>query len=289
MQKQKIDKIIQKLPSLSVFFPAYNEEGNIEAVLKQALSVLPRVARKFEVIVIDDGSTDATLHFARKTAERYNAKNGESSGYADPLIRVIHQENKGYGGAVKRGLAEARFEWVFFSDADRQFDLSELKNFIEPTQTNDLVIGYRKNRAEGWKRRMLAVALKIWNKIFLGFPLAIRDIDCAFKLIHRRVLDEVLPLLSDGAMVSTELLFKAHRLGFAYRQIGVNHYERVEGSSTGSNPLVIAQAVIDTFSLRKKLTIEPTVVRLTNAFVHDIHDPWLGLRVFARWFRLQMS
>jgi glycosyltransferase involved in cell wall biosynthesis len=267
------DKETRKLPSLSVFFPAYNEEGNIAAMVKQALEVLPKVAEDYEVIVVDDGSQDKTYEIVKWLSEKFTK------------VRVVTQENLGYGGAVKRGFSEVKHEWVFYSDADRQFDLSELKKFIPHTENHDLVIGYRTNRAEGFKRHLLAKALKVWNKVFLGFPLRIKDIDCAFKLIHRDVLKEVLPLLSDGAMVSTELLFKAHRAGFSYEQVGVRHYPRQVGQSTGSNPKVIAKAVRDTFILRKEFMIKPVLMRLKNAFINDIHDPLLGLRVFIRSYK----
>lgn len=270
-----MSKKTQKLTSLSVFFPAYNEQGNIEAVVKEALAVLPQVADEYEVIVVDDGSRDKTYQIAKNLAEKYQALTGLE------LVRVLTQENKGYGGAVKRGLNETRYEWVFFSDADRQFDLSELRKFIPHIQSHDLIIGYRKNRAEGLKRQILAVALKVWNKLFLGFPLRIKDIDCAFKLIHRNVLNLALPLISDGAMVSTELLLKAHRYGFDYQQVGVRHYPRKVGKSTGSNPKVIAKAVRDTFILRKKFMIEPVVVRLKKALIYDLKDPLLGLKIFT--------
>jgi len=229
----------QKLPELSLFFPAYNEAGNIEEAVKQALTVLPTVAEKFEIIVVNDGSIDATLAIAKRLARKYKT------------VRVVSQRNKGYGGALKLGIKSARYEWVFFTDSDLQFDLQELKKFVAVSSAYDLMIGYRKNRAEGMKRQILAIALKFWNRIFLHFPIYIKDIDCAFKLIHKRVLREVTPLISDGAMVSTELLLKAHRAGFRFEQIGVSHYTRRIGSPTGNNLAVILKAVKDTFELER--------------------------------------
>lgn len=249
-----------KLQSLSIFFPAYNEAGNIEEAIYQALHVAPMVAKKYEVIVINDGSKDSTKAIAERVAKR------------NKHVRVVNQRNKGYGGAVKRGLKEAKYEWVFFTDSDLQFDMAELLSFIPYAGTNDMVLGYRKNRAEGWKRAMLAKALKLWNRVFLSFPVQIKDIDCAFKLIHKSVLKEVLPLYSDGAMVSTEMLLKAHKKGFRYTQIGVTHYLRRVGKPTGSNFKVITKAIKDTFALQQQLIIHSPVAAkfrvATNSVLH---------------------
>lgn len=230
-----------KLPSLSIFFPAYNEAGNIEESVLQALTIAKRVAHKYEVIVVNDGSKDATLSVARRLARQHEN------------IRVVTQANTGYGGALKRGFKASRYEWIFFTDADLQFDITELMNFVEKSTKYQLILGYRKTRAEGWKRQLLADMLKIWNRVLLGFPMNIKDIDCAFKLIHRSVLEKVTPLTSNGAMVSTELLLRAYYAKVAYRQIGVEHYQRSTGSSTGSNLKVILRAVFDTFALQSKL------------------------------------
>ncbi len=243
---------IQKLPALSVFFPAYNEAGNIEEVVKQALAVLPTVAAHYEVIVVNDGSKDGTLQIARRLSKKYKR------------VRVANQRNKGYGGALKRGFKEAKYDWIFFTDADLQFDIAELKKFVAKTAENDLVLGYRLNRAEGMKRQILANTLKIWNRLLLGFPRNIQDIDCGFKLIHRRVLYETGPLLSDGAMVSTELLLKAYRADFRFAQIGVRHYQRRIGEATGSNTKVILKAVRDTFRLQWQMTKQELNTGLSN-------------------------
>lgn len=230
-----------KLPSLSIFFPAYNEAGNIEESVLQALTLAKRVAHQYEVIVVNDGSKDATLSIARRLARQHEN------------VRVVTQANTGYGGALKRGFKVSQYEWIFFTDADLQFDITELLKFVEKTKKYQLVLGYRKTRAEGFKRQLLADMLKVWNRVLLGFPMNIKDIDCAFKLVHRSVLEKVTPLTSNGAMVSTEFLLRAHYSKVAYHQIGVEHYQRSTGSSTGSNVKVIARAIFDTFVLQSKL------------------------------------
>lgn len=234
-----------KLPELSIFFPAYNEEGNIAAAVKQALRVAPKVAHKFEIIVVNDGSKDKTREIGLKIA----AKNQH--------VRVVSQKNKGYGGALKRGFAESKYEWIFFTDADLQFDMGELIKLVNLATNTDLVLGYRIKRADGWKRILLAKGLKFWNRIWFNYPGEIRDTDCAFKLIKRAVIRRVEPLISDGAMISTELILKAKKAGYIWRQVGVNHYQRLSGKPTGSNFGVIWRAVKDTWVLWRNVYLVP--------------------------------
>ena len=132
-----------KIPELSVFFPAYNEAGNIEEVIKQSLRILPEIAKKFEIIIVNDGSTDATKQISERLSKKHSR------------VRVVNQKNLGYGGALKRGFKESKYEWIFFTDSDLQFDLKELKKFVRFTKKYQMILGYRKNRAEGLKRALL--------------------------------------------------------------------------------------------------------------------------------------
>lgn len=245
-------KITHKLPELSLIYPAYNEAGNIEEAIRQAQKVLPKIAKKFEIIVVNDGSKDLTLQIVKRIAEK------------DKNITVVNQRNKGYGGAIKSGFKKAKYEWLFFTDSDLQFDLEEIENFVPYHEDYQLILGFRKNRAEGKKRKLLADMLKIWNYTILGFPREIKDIDCAFKLFNQKVLKTIQPINSNGAMVSTEFLLKAHLAGFKYKQIGVTHYQRNIGNPTGSNLKVIFKAVIDTFSLKKQI--------LTSDFISNLKE-----------------
>jgi len=247
----------QKLSSLTLFFPAYNEAGNIAECIKQANQIAKQVADRYEIIVINDGSTDTTKQIVTRLLEKYSN------------LRLINQHNKGYGGALKRGFKKAKYEWIFFSDSDLQFDFAELHTFIAHTQNSKLILGYRKNRAEGLKRQLLASALKIWNRVLLGFPSKIKDIDCAFKLIHKDVLKLTGALISDGAMVSTEFLLKAYRLDIEFTQIGVTHYSRAHGNPTGSSAKVILKAVRDTFILQGQLVNQ----QLKNLTISTKHLP----------------
>ena len=232
--------IKHSLPELSVFFHCYNEEENIGPLLEQALSVFPQYTDKLEILIIDDGSTDRT----RAIAEEIAAKNS--------VVRVISQKNGGYGAALRTGLEQARYGHVFFADADLQFDLKEFKKLL-PGADADMVIGYRLTRADGFKRVITMKMLKVWSMIFLGYPWYIKDTNCAFKMMKRTSLRRLLPLVTDGAMISTELLLRAHRAGMRIAQVGVHHFDRIHGEATGQKPGVIATAVKETFILRNSL------------------------------------
>lgn len=230
-----------KLSSLSIILPCYNEEENLKKVVDQSLEVAHLVANSYKVIIVDDGSTDKTKQIALNLG-----KNNSN-------IEVISQPNKGYGGAITTGFNAVKTEWMFFTDSDLQFDLTELSNFIEYTKRYDFIFGYRIKRADKFTRVIIAKLLKIWNKIFLGFPLYIKDIDCAFKLMKTSSFKSIHPLVTTGAMISTEFILKIHKKGYKIKQIGVNHYPRIAGKSTGSNFGVIKKAVLETFKLRKDL------------------------------------
>jgi glycosyltransferase involved in cell wall biosynthesis len=230
---------IQRLKSLSVFFPAYNEVDNVEPLVTEAAAVLPRVAEHSEIIIVDDGSTDGTGPLADELASEYEN------------VRVVHNRpNRGYGGAVKAGLDSAGCEWVFFTDGDRQFRLDELPLLVGLAGEADLVLGYRIKRSDPPHRLLNAWMYKTMIRALFG--LKVRDIDCAYKLINRRVLDAI-RLESEGALVSAELLIKARKLGFRFAEIGVRHYPRVAGTQTGAKLSVILRMFRELFRMRARL------------------------------------
>lgn len=228
-----------KLKELSVFFPFYNEEANIAAQTKQALKIIPQFAEKFEIILVDDGSADKTGQIGQKLAADH-----------PNVVLVSHSKNRGYGGALKSGFRKAKYEWIFFSDGDRQFDLKEIGRLLPLTSQADLVIGYRQKRADTPIRLINA---KLFNLLIrLLFGLKVTDIDCAFKLIKKEVVNS-LELKSDGALISSELLIKAQKAGYKIAQTPVSHYPRKIGSPTGANPRVIFKAFYDIFALWREL------------------------------------
>jgi glycosyltransferase involved in cell wall biosynthesis len=225
---------------LSVFFPAYNEEANVRATTEGILRVLPDVADRFEVLIVDDGSMDATGAIADQLAE------------ANPFVRVVHHPtNRGYGGAIRTGLYNCRYELISFVDSDGQFDFGEVPQFLAASQDNDLVIGYRVQRQDS---RLRTINARAWGMLIqFVFGLRVRDIDCAFKLIHKRTLQSLPRLRSDGAMVSAELLIRSRNAGLRIKEVPVHHYPRRAGEQTGANLRVIIKAFRDLFSLWRAL------------------------------------
>ncbi|HEY3333624.1 MAG TPA: glycosyltransferase family 2 protein [Candidatus Limnocylindrales bacterium] len=232
---------------LSYFFPAHNEEASLEALVEEALATLPRIADTFEIIAVDDGSSDGTLAIA----ERLAAANPD-------VVRVVHHEvNRGYGGALRSGFEASRYELLCYTDGDRQFriaDLARLTARMAAPDAPDVVVGYRIRRADPFIRIAYARTYKLANRIFFG--LRVRDVDCAAKLFRREALEGV-RVESGGAFFSAELLIRALRKGRSIVEVGVPHYPRTAGSPTGARPGVIGRAVKDFWLLRLRLWANP--------------------------------
>ncbi|MCZ6681818.1 MAG: glycosyltransferase family 2 protein, partial [Planctomycetota bacterium] len=208
------------MSSLSIFFPCYNEAENVERVTHAALEAAPQFAESFEVIIVNDGSRDRTGEIADQLAAEISE------------VRAVHNRpNRGYGGAVARGLTEARMEWIFFTDGDGQFDIGEVPKLIELLDRGDFAVGYRLKRADSFLRVLNARAWGVLVRAVFG--LTVRDIDCAFKLLPKSLIDAI-ELQSEGALISTELLAKAERHGLRIVETGVNHYPRKAGRQTGA-------------------------------------------------------
>ena len=233
---------MDRLPGISAFFPAFNEEANVPTMVERLRDVLPTVSDDYEIIVVNDGSLDRTAEVADALAA------------ADPHVRVVHHpQNRGYGGALKSGFTASRKPYVFFTDGDGQFDVAEITKLLPCVPEYDVVIGYRIDRAEGGLRRVNAGAWNWLVRRLFGIPS--RDVDCAFKMFDRRVFDVVHPQ-AEGAMISTEVLARAVRSGFRITEVGVHHYPRRHGTPTGANPLVIARAFYELFKLYRKITTD---------------------------------
>ncbi len=221
--------------NISAFFPAYNEEDNIVKMTSSLVNVLNEIADNYEVIIVNDGSKDKTGEVARELCKK------------NSTVRLVeHKENQGYGAAVKSGLRAARYEWIFFTDGDGQFDVKEIKKFLPYTKDYKIVIGYRLKRQDNFMRLLNAWA---WGRL-VGFLFPelkkIKDIDCAFKLIRKELIDEI-EFRTAGAMISTELLLRIIRNGYQVKQIGVGHYPRKAGKQSGANFRVVARAFKELF------------------------------------------
>ncbi len=227
------------LDGVSIVLPCHDEEANVAAAVRMAVRAGWRCARAYEVIVVDDGSRDATLAVATRLAAE------------DPTVRVIvHPDNRGYGAALRSGIAAARQPWVLLTDADLQFDLVELMEFVPFTDDHDLLVGYRMERRDPVGRRLAASA---WNRlVHAAFRLPVRDVDCAFKLVRRDLLDP-LELEASGAMISTELVLRCLSRGARMRELGVHHHPRTAGRQSGTRPRVVARALRELARLRRRL------------------------------------
>lgn len=230
------------MKSISVFFPCYNEQDNVTSTVERALQVLEKLGVDFEVIVVEDGSADATAKIADEIASRNNN------------VRVVHhQTNLGYGAALTSGFKSAVKELVFYTDGDGQFDISELPPLLPLIEQYDIVSCYRLNRQDNLIRRINGWC---WTKLvcFL-FQMKVRDIDCAFKLYKREIFDNI-ELSSSGALIDTEILARAVRRGYSITQRGVHHYPRTAGKQTGANLRVIFRAFRELLQLYNRIRKE---------------------------------
>lgn len=229
--------------SLSVFFPCYNEAANVETTVSKAKTVLARHFTNWEIVLVDDGSKDATGEILDKL------------GQSDKRIKIIHHpQNRGYGAALKSGMYHCRYPWIAFTDADGQFDFSEITKLIDRQKSTgaDMVVGYYLQRQVPFYRKLNSF---VWQQVvFLLFGLRVKDIDCGFKLFSKRVIDTIPHLESErGAFITSEFLIKAKKSGFKIVEIGVHHYPRLEGKGTGADINVIIKSFLDLFRLWVKL------------------------------------
>jgi glycosyltransferase involved in cell wall biosynthesis len=233
----------RRVKELSFFFPAHNEEANLEALVEEALGALPALADRFEIIAVDDGSSDRTPVIADELAAKH-----------PNVVRAVHHPtNLGYGAALRSGFGAARFDLVTFTDGDRQFKVADVGRLIErlgAADAPDVVVGYRLKRADPPIRRWYARIYRLSNRIFFG--VRVRDIDCACKLFKRESLTRI-RVASGGAFFTAELLIKLRFDGRSVAEVGVPHYPRTAGSPTGAKPSVVFRAVRDFWSLRLRL------------------------------------
>jgi glycosyltransferase involved in cell wall biosynthesis len=222
--------MIQKPITLSIFFPTFNEEDNITGSIEKAIEVAehsPYIS-DYEVIVVNDGSSDRT----REIAEAYSAKN--------PHVRVVtHEKNRGAGAALVTGFTSATKDYVFYTDADLQFDIAELNNLLLHLDAADAVIGYRAPRRDPFMRLVNAKGWNVLVRTFFG--LKVRDIDCAFKVFPTASVQR-LDLKAEGAMTIAESLIRLSRAGVTFKEVPVTHWPRTAGSPTGAKLSVILRA-----------------------------------------------
>lgn len=228
---------------LSLVLPAHNEAENIEAVVDRACEVLPKVTKAFEIIVVNDGSQDGTGAIIDRLASERSE------------VRAVHHDvNRGYGAALTSGFQAATGDSVMFMDADRQFDIAEITALLPYVPYYEIVAGYRIQRRDPLYRKLYGkmFGLSVW----LVFGLRMRDIDCAFKIFRADLLKD-LRLSSPGALINTELLLRARQRGASIVQVGVHHYPRPAGESSGGSPQVVFRAMGETVRLWWRLRSDP--------------------------------
>lgn len=207
------------VPSLSVFFPAYNDAQSLPGLLEKTFSVLSAHASEFEVIVVNDGSEDDTAAVLR----------GQSAIYGPRLRVVEHPVNRGYGAALRTGFASARLDLVFYTDGDAQYDVGELPQLLSKLEPGvGLVNGYKLHREDPWHRTWIGAIYNYFARLLFG--IRIRDIDCDFRLIRRELLQEI-ALQSDTGTICVELVRKIELSSWRVVEVGVHHYPRLYGRS----------------------------------------------------------
>jgi glycosyltransferase involved in cell wall biosynthesis len=226
--------------TVSFVLPAFNEEENITRAIDATLDVAHRCCSSFEVIVVDDGSSDRTAALV------------EAAAAANPEVRLVrHPTNMGYGQALRSGFAAATLDFVFYTDADNQFDMDEFPLLLAWADRADVVAGYRRVRHDPVMRRANAWA---WNRLVRAlFFVPVRDIDCAFKLYRRAPLADI-EIESRGAMIDTETMVKLARRGSTIVEVGVTHLPRTAGTARGAKMQVILRALGEVWRMYPQLS-----------------------------------
>ncbi len=229
----------ERLEGLTVFLPSHNEEGNVERVVASFLAELPKVAQRYEVVVVDDGSRDRT----GEIADRMAAEN--------PRVQAVHHaKNLGYGGAVNTGLRSGTQPFLLLCDGDGQFDPAEMSKLTSMIDGYDVVIGRRARRADNIVRRINGKAWTTLSRTLFG--LHITDMDCGFKLFRREAVAGI-TLRSNSAMITTELMARLAGRNARICEVDVTHLPRVAGAQTGNSPLVVLHAFREMFALYRDL------------------------------------
>ena len=229
-------------PSLSIFFPAYNDAGTIASLVIRAVQTASRLTHDFEVIVVNDGSADATGSVADELARTY------------PQVRVVHHpKNRGYGGALRTGFASATKEWVAYTDGDAQYDPDEFALlWARMAPDVDLVNGYKIERSDPWYRVIIGTLYHHTVKFL--FHLQVRDVDCDFRLMRRAIFDRVV-LEKNTGVICLEMMRKIQAAGFRIVEVPVHHYHRTHGRSQFFNLRRVFWTGVDVLKLWFQLVV----------------------------------
>lgn len=220
----------KQVSSISTVFPAYNDGGTIASMVAAAWIALTHVTEDFEIIVVNDGSTDYTSTMLEEMTARYKE-----------LQVITHAANQGYGAALRTGFSAATKDWVFYTDGDSQYNPLELVELVDALRDDiDVVNGYKLSRNDSFARIMIGRAYHYFVKFLFG--IRIRDVDCDFRLIPRRILEQI-ELKSVSGAICLELVKKIQDAGYVFAEIPVNHYSRKYGVSQFFVPWRIARTL----------------------------------------------
>jgi glycosyltransferase involved in cell wall biosynthesis len=228
--------------SLSVFFPAYNDSGTIASLVITAVQSASKLTPDYEVIVVNDGSSDSTARILNELARVY------------PQLKVVtHEVNRGYGGALRTGFATASKDVIFYTDGDAQYDPSEIE-LLWPKMTDgvDLVNGYKISRSDPWHR--IVIGRIYHHTVKLLFGLRVRDVDCDFRLLRRSIFDTV-QLEKNSGVICLEMMKKIQDAGFRIVEVPVHHYHRAHGQSQFFNFRRVIRTGIDVMKLWRVLVV----------------------------------
>lgn len=225
--------------SLSLVFPAYNEEENLDKLIRDADRVAKKLVSDYEIIVVDDGSKDRTPQILQELGQEF-----------PNLVVFTHSPNKGYTAALRTGFTGAKKDLIFYSDADNQFNLEEIELLLPLADDHDIVAGFRKDRQDPWIRIFVSRCFNIFSHSIFKFP--VRDVDCAFKIFHKYVFEKI-KINSENFMVDTEIMAKAVVYGFRIAEVGVTHLPRSAGKTT-VKPSDVFKTLKGMAKLRQELT-----------------------------------
>ena len=236
-------------PSISVFFPCYNDAGTISAMVIRALQTLREITDNYEVIVVNDGSLDDSPKIL-----------GELSCILPSEFRLItHEKNVGYGGVLRAGIAAARKEWIFYTDGDAQYDARELNQLVEKISDDvDFVNGWKIKRRDPFHRIVIGVLYQYFMKLIFG--LKIRDVDCDFRLMRREIFD-VVRLESDTGTITFEMVKKVQDAGYRFVEVPVHHYYRQYGESQFFNFARVGATLVRIFHWWWRLVVKKEALK----------------------------